>query len=282
MAESDAASIGSSGAPGRGPAPNFAAHIEELGKASRRSAALGGFGLAILLGSLAVAAWRLGNAEARVREADARAHRADVKAREVEAQIGQKLARLDELTTEVAKQQAALDSVRRDIHETTDALERTKRQLNEVQDVVARSNDNTLRREVQKIVPLRESPGVPARSQSAPPLERVSRVILAVQPTNRTVGNLPLYDIRFSVSVPPDRIGEVLKVEYFFDHPSFSPKVKTSLDASSGFAIKYYGWGCLDRVTVALVGQRGDRHELPALDMCASPAWQKRSGPAPH
>lgn len=80
------------------------AHVEALGKASRRSAVIGGFGLAILTGSLALAAWRL--------------EKADSKARAVEAQVAERRAQLDrlerqgqEMQTTLSQRQAALESV---------------------------------------------------------------------------------------------------------------------------------------------------------------------------
>jgi hypothetical protein len=98
-----------------------------------------------------------------------------------------------------------------------------------------------------------------------------------VAPTKRKVNELSLYNIRFSVNLPKARASEVLKVEYFFNHPTFQPKTKTSFDAASGFAINYLGWGCIHEVKVTLITRNESRTELPAFDMCAAPAWKDRS-----
>lgn len=47
-------------------------------------------------------------------------------------------------------------------------------------------------------------------------------------------------------------VPELKKVGYYFDHPSYNPKLKISTTKSNHFAVSYKGWGCMNTVPVYL------------------------------
>jgi hypothetical protein len=47
-------------------------------------------------------------------------------------------------------------------------------------------------------------------------------------------------------------VPQLSRVDYFFDHPSYKPKLKTTSDSSNNFSISYRGWGCISKVPVYL------------------------------
>jgi hypothetical protein len=55
-------------------------------------------------------------------------------------------------------------------------------------------------------------------------------------------------------------------VEYFFQHSSFVPQLRTAF-AAGGFSLSYRGYGCVP-TTATLIEINGARHEIP-FDMCS-------------
>lgn len=91
------------------------------------------------------------------------------------------------------------------------------------------------------------------------------------QPTGGTIPGTELQAYTFKVWVtgPADVMRLLDSVQYEFNHPTFTQKVITGRDRSSGFQVGYTGWGCLSAVTVTLV--RRDRGPSPPhldFDMC--------------
>jgi hypothetical protein len=93
---------------------------------------------------------------------------------------------------------------------------------------------------------------------------------MTVAPSGNTSGTKTFYNVRFWVTLPPDRVHEVLKVQYYFDNPTFVPKLWDSFDSKNDFQLKYVGWGCIDSVKVSLVGRDGSHHDT-SFKMCD--AW---------
>lgn len=62
----------------------------------------------------------------------------------------------------------------------------------------------------------------------------------------------PQYKFTFRLT-DTSLVNKLIKVEYFFNHPSFAPnKLKSSADVLTNFSIFYLGWGCLSNVPVYL------------------------------
>lgn len=75
---------------------------------------------------------------------------------------------------------------------------------------------------------------------------------------------------RFSVGVAAAQsaIDRIVRVEYRFDHPTFSQKALVSENRGNRFTVSYRGWGCLDQVT-AKVTLRTGQVVSRTFDMCA-------------
>ena len=62
----------------------------------------------------------------------------------------------------------------------------------------------------------------------------------------------PQYKFAFRLT-DTSLVRKLIKVEYFFNHPSFAPNnLKSSTDVSTNFSVFYFGWGCLSNVPVYL------------------------------
>jgi hypothetical protein len=66
--------------------------------------------------------------------------------------------------------------------------------------------------------------------------------------------------------MPDDLARSIVKVEYFFQHSSFVPQLRTAF-AAGGFSLSYRGYGCVP-TTATLIEINGARHEIP-FDMCS-------------
>ena len=77
----------------------------------------------------------------------------------------------------------------------------------------------------------------------------------------------PLYI--FTLKVKDSLLVTKLKqVDYFFDHPSYHPKLKVSTDARNAFKFTYRGWGCIENVPVYLHYREGSRVDTVIFPMC--------------
>jgi hypothetical protein len=75
---------------------------------------------------------------------------------------------------------------------------------------------------------------------------------------------------RFSVAIAaaPPVLERIARVEYRFDHPTFSQKSYASEDRARRFEVSYRGWGCLTQVSAALTLRDGQVLRR-TFDMCA-------------
>ncbi len=81
-----------------------------------------------------------------------------------------------------------------------------------------------------------------------------------------------LYMFTAWVDVPKDIPNHVLKVSYWFNHPSFKKKKKSSYNSEKKFAVKYKGKGCLSHVAVT-VSFDGENESQIDFDMCSAMGW---------
>jgi hypothetical protein len=167
------------------------------------------------------------------------------------------------------------DSLAAEIDEKAKQLEKLKlelvgsrKKLGDVSTLVSEVPRDGLAKRIQSAVSLPPAAAPPLAGKAAPlvPLEKVSSVRLSLQPTSDLFKERPVYQVRVWVDLPKARVPEVLKVEYFFDHPSFVPKVRTGFEGDSGFRLAFRGYGCVP-ATATLIGVDGSKHPLP-FDMC--------------
>jgi hypothetical protein len=65
--------------------------------------------------------------------------------------------------------------------------------------------------------------------------------------------NVPHHSYNITIRIKdPMLIPKLKSVEYYFNHYTFHPKLKTSTDSNSQFAVTYRGWGALFNVPVYL------------------------------
>lgn len=78
-----------------------------------------------------------------------------------------------------------------------------------------------------------------------------------------------MFNYSLWLEVPKDREQELRRVSYYFNHPSYTQPTMHSSNHDDGFAVHYYGWGCLDNVIITL--SLADRSERKVdFDMCAA------------
>src|SRR3546814_18679532 len=80
------------------------------------------------------------------------------------------------------------------------------------------------------------------------------------QATGRSAGDRPQYRFALYVNSPPRTLEAIGSVEYRFDHPPFDRKQLVSDDAGNQYWVGYVGWGCLNRVGVAVTIEDGSAH----------------------
>jgi hypothetical protein len=165
------------------------------------------------------------------------------------------------------------DSLSLEIAEKGKQLETLKQSLTKVEELAAKSGNARMAERIERIV---ARPLYAKSTQRDAPLESAARVRLALSPTKDSYRDRPVYQVRVWVDLPKTRAAEVLKVEYFFDHASFVPKLQTAFDGDAGFALSYRGYGCVD-ATATLVLADETRHPLP-FDMCAQ--WKAAASTA--
>lgn len=92
--------------------------------------------------------------------------------------------------------------------------------------------------------------------------------------TGRQTGSGPEYKFSIMVNSTPAVLNAIREVEYRFDHPTFNQKVQVASNKDDGFAVRYVGWGCLNRVGITVRLQDGVEHTFD-FNMCKSlgPQW---------
>lgn len=91
-----------------------------------------------------------------------------------------------------------------------------------------------------------------------------------VTATEKTGG----YSFDLFLSIPPRYRGQIDRVEYNFNHPSFGKEnIKTSQQEKDGFRVNYSGWGAIDDVDIEVFLK--DKKTLPLkLNMIKSLGWE--------
>jgi hypothetical protein len=88
-------------------------------------------------------------------------------------------------------------------------------------------------------------------------------------PAMRDSAGRQLYNFVLWLDISPERREQIRRVTYKFNHPTFTPRTKSSTEASNGFAVSYRGWGCLYLVTIEVIFEDGDTKDI-YFDMCSA------------
>ena len=115
--------------------------------------------------------------------------------------------------------------------------------------------------------------GKPTKNGGA--LKVVSRELEVMIPTSararpraaRRPGSGDTSEFSVWLEMPAAVAGQVERVTYLFNHPSFRDKNRTSTEAASGFKVTYTGWGCLDSVVATIQRKSGEREKM-VFNMC--------------
>lgn len=61
---------------------------------------------------------------------------------------------------------------------------------------------------------------------------------------------------------------EIDKVDYFFNHPTFTNKLVSSTNPSDSFSVSYIGWGCLSTIEIFLHHKTSRQTDTLHFPMC--------------
>ena len=233
--------------------------VEELGRASRRSALISVLGIGVLVASFVASSWKLRGAEA---EATAVRREVDAKKREVSEANAAKA----KLQAEAQDAKLNRDSLLRDIEAKTKDLESLTRAKIETESLLARQPSTPLTKDVRRALEGKSVKPAPLPPVSEAAVQSGSRVNLSLQPTGERYSDRPVYNVRIWVSMPKELAQSFVKVEYHFQHSSFVPQIWNGF-AAGGFSVSYRGYGCVP-ATATLVDASGGRHQIP-FDMCS-------------
>lgn len=63
-------------------------------------------------------------------------------------------------------------------------------------------------------------------------------------------------------------VKKVKKVDYYFNHPSFNPKLKSSIDKYNNYSLSYRGWGCMEMINIYLHYEDNNKIDTIFFPMC--------------
>jgi hypothetical protein len=174
---------------------------------------------------------------------------------------------------ELAALKFTRDSLVARLDDTQKLLEDKQRQVMSVESILAKSPPSALAKRLEQAV-TQPPPAAALASKSEMvktekqvPLDQVAQIRLALSPTDKTFQNRKMYSVHIWTDLPKSSVPSVVKVEYYFDHSSFVPKLMPSFDSNNGFSLWYQGYGCVP-ATATLVARDNTRHAVP-FDMCA-------------
>lgn len=205
-------------------------------RASTRAGLLTASGVLVVLGVFAVSAWRLSKLDAEIA----------VK----QTQVTELEARKGELRAEIQALQSWRDVA------VENAKEKS-RAYGEILDEAAKLEGGSLA--VRTAV-------------AQAPIEAVARPGASAVELRQA----ELYDFKLWLEIPPQRRAEVERVSYYFAHPSFASKVKSSSDAAENYEVGYRGWGALREVIITIEGRDGRVAKL-AFDMAEAINTSRRA-----
>src|SRR5262245_8469234 len=198
--------------------------------------------LGVILARVAAAQQAVSKARLELTEVREERTKAGAELTEVRARLAETKLNRDSLVDDIAKKNQELESLNGE-------LDKKRRDLDELQKLAQKlpQNQETTRfKAAVTQIAIRQQPLPTPPTPSTPPIEKVATVRMSRAPLAEKYLDRPFYNIRIWVDVPKARVPEILKVEYFFNHASFVPKLRTSFDANGQFAISYRGYGCVE------------------------------------
>lgn len=153
-----------------------------------------------------------------------------------------------------------LEDMKSALSDDVDALKKTRDQLDaeivslgvEIESLAADRESldkqwSVASRQIRRFVAAAQS--LPEELVTAAPISMVVRPRAAYAPIPEQDG---VYDFECWIDIPERRRGEIDRVTYLFNHPSFPNRLHESADPTDGFRVAYRGWGALDRVIITL------------------------------
>ena len=208
----------------------------KIKRASNRAAMLTALGAVIIFGSLAYSAVQL-------RKLDSRIVSKRGEMAKLESDFSELIAEKERLKSEIA------------------ALEEFSTVMSKQNTLTRRLAEETLT-VAKEVGPAKVTESIDAIIRKAP----IEAVVQASATANPVPDRADLFDFRLRLVVPDDRIDEIERASYLFEHPTFTRKLMESDNAANGFEVGYQGWGALNRVRVTLHLQNDKMAEL-AFDM---------------
>lgn len=124
--------------------------------------------------------------------------------------------------------------------------------------------ESSLRKDVEELVDQLKSQQTIASIQAIRPRAKSVPV-----PGDRTASGRAYYDFTLWLDVPGQLESKIARVQYKFDHPSFSNGTFVSDNEQSGFLVGYRGWGCLAVVKITVFLKDGAVQPI-YFKMCAA------------
>lgn len=199
------------------------------------------------------------------------------------------LLEIDDARTKVQSVNNKLDQAQQKLSKTEERListeaklKRTQEDLEELEEEIAKQNsqfqelqqvEESLKSNIDKlIVQLKEQETV----------ANIQDITLNVRDEvlggRTTSSGRQLYKYTLRISVPEQLQSRITRVEYHFDHPSFSANTLISREPENDFAVSYIGWGCLALVKTIVSLDDGTTQPV-YLNMCKALLSSGRVGP---
>ena len=93
-----------------------------------------------------------------------------------------------------------------------------------------------------------------------------------------TSGGSTYFDFSLWLKMPDGLKKKIEKVEYYFDHPTFQIKRKTSNNPSNAYAVSYIAYACITEVTITIWLEDGRKRAIE-FDLCEYLALNAVGGP---
>lgn len=187
--------------------------------------------------------------------------------KEAKAELESTRSQLEATQRDLSVKKLDLESLSGDIDAKTKELDKLTSKLGQVKAAADSASPNPLAKDIKSIVARPAVTTTAPRPAHTPPVDVHARVRLSLDPTGRVLDGARVYRVRIWMDFPKAERSSLRKAEYFFNHSSFVPKLRTSFDGDNGFPISYLGYGCVP-ATATLVTMDNARHSVP-FDMCA-------------
>ena len=165
-------------------------------------------------------------------------------------QIGAAQSKLDEVLAERERAEQQANELRTEVKRYRAEISKTARELAKVK----RELDSATR----ELVAIKNPP----LSSIEPQAQKVELAKKFV-----TTDGSSYFDFSLWLKVPDGLKKKIDKVEYYFDHPTFQLKTKTSNNPSNAFAVSYIAYACITEVKITISLKDG-RKRVIDFNLC--------------